>query len=146
VLGFLHREGVKVSSRSKILVISFVAVVCGVGLIASSRHHYLRSSDEIDRLSFYRDNLPIGSTRLQVSSFISQHPIRNEGAYGLQHPEEGWLTFPMGEVSGPYYCSRKVSYLYFVFSPTPSDSHGVAGPADDKLMEINLGGELQDCL
>jgi len=102
--------------------------------------------DAIDRLSFYRDNLPIGSTRLQVLNFISQHPIKNYGNHGLVHQELGSLQYPLGEVQSPLYCSRQVDYLYFVFSSNPSDAQKGPQSADDKLVEINLGGELQDCL
>jgi len=128
------------------LIILTAATLCCVVFVVRRNHRSGYDIDEIERLSFYRDSLPIGSTRLQVMNFIAQHPIRNYGRHGLEHQELGSLQYPLGEVSGPYYCSRQVAYLYFVFSP---ETHGVQeGPQspDDKLVEINLGEELQDCL
>jgi len=134
------------SKRSKILVLFTVAAFCVVCLLVRWNRHSIYDIDAIDRLSFYRNNLPIGSTRIQVSNFISQHPIKNYGSHGLQHPAEGSLQYPLGEVRGPYYCSRQVAYLYFVFSPNSSEKQEGLRSADDKLVEINLGGDLQDCL
>jgi hypothetical protein len=141
----MHCE-VYLSKRLKILVFLTVIALCGLSLLIRSNHQNVYDIDAIDRLSFYRDNLPIGSTRAQVLTFLSQHPIPNFGTYGLQHAELGSLQYPLGEVRGPYYCSREVSYLYFVFSPKQTEPRTDSQSADDKLVEINLGGELQDCL
>lgn len=84
-------------------------------------------------------------TRDQVQNFISEQ--KSEKQIPLQHPPPESISIGLGEIPGPWYCSRDIAYLQFNFITPGKDPYGIPVPnAIDTYRNVELADELQDCL
>jgi len=122
-------------------------ILVGVGMLLfwPSGRHYISTSQQQSALSFYEKNLRKGMTRDQVQNFISEH--KPQQPFPLQHPSPESISIGLGEIPGPWYCSREISYLQFNFNAPGKDSYGIPIPnKTDTYRNVELADELQDCL
>jgi hypothetical protein len=116
------------------LALLVTALVCvGMVLFWPSGQHYISKSQQQSVLNFYKKNLHQGITRDQVQNFISEQ--RSQKQFPLQHPPPESISIGLGEIPGPWYCSREIVYLQFNFD-APTDTY----------RNVELTDELQDCL
>jgi hypothetical protein len=127
--------------------LALLLIVVGVVFFWPSSHHYIGNRQQQAALEFYQQNLTEGMTREQVQVFVDSHQSQQLNTLFVQHPLDGTISIPLGEISGPWYCSREVAYLQFNFNAMQRDAHGHPTlTAIDNFSRVQLLNERQDCL
>jgi hypothetical protein len=130
----------------KLIIMGCVVLIVAGFLLYKSQSRYLREQVQLDTLRFYRDRVHSGTTRADVQKFLEIHPVQNSSEFQLQHPPRSSLSYPLGEVSGPWYCSRAVRYLQFDFDGKTDLAYDEQPSPMDHYRSVELETELQDCL
>lgn len=108
---------------------------------------YISNHQQQAALDSYRQNLTEGMPREQVQVFIDLHQSQQVSPLFIEHPLHGAISIPLGEIPGPWYCRREISYLRFDFNSLVRDSHGRPMlTAIDNYRNVQLLKERQDCL
>jgi hypothetical protein len=122
-------------------------IVVGVVFFWPSSRRYISNRQQQAALEFYQQNLAEGMTQEQVQVFLDSHQSQQLSTLFVQHPLYGSISIPLGEIPGPWYCSREVAYLQVNFNAMQRDEHGHPTlTAIDNFSDVRLLHELQDCL
>ena len=127
--------------------LALLLIVVGLVFFWPSSRHYISNRQQQAAREFYQQNLTEGMTREQVQVFLDSHQSQQLSMLFVQHPLHGSISIPLGEIPGPWYCSREVAYLQFNFNAMQRDAHGHPTlTAIDNFSDVQLLHELQDCL